>query len=398
MSFLNNINGKNAETKKKIIAFCTNNDYSIAELSKEMNASIPTITKLVGELIDEGFLVDMGKSGMSGGRRPSIFGLNPSAGYLVGVDVGRHSTSLAITNFKGQLIDYKANISFYLESKMESFLQLASLIKEFIEDNGIKAEEVITCGVNLVGRVNPKAGYTFAYFISEYQSITDILSDSLGFSVTIDNDSRAMTYGEYLHGVVTNEKNVLFINLTWGLGMGMVLDGKLYEGKSGFAGEIGHFPMLENDEICNCGKVGCLETGASGYAASNYIKSKLAEGKSSVLSAKYNNMETITTEDVLYALNQEDVLAIEAVEEVGFILGKAIAGLINLFNPELIVIGGKLAVAQDYLMLPIMTAVNKFSLNFVNKDTCIKFSKLGDMSGVLGACLLSRSKVLGLAE
>ena len=108
-SFLNNIDGKNSILKQKILGLCIDEgDYSLADLSKELNTSIPTITKLVGELIEDGFLEDMGKQGTAGGRRPSIYGLSPSAGYFVGIDIRRDDISLAITNFKGQVVDYRS--------------------------------------------------------------------------------------------------------------------------------------------------------------------------------------------------------------------------------------------------------------------------------------------------
>ena len=115
-----------------------------------------------------------------------------------------------------------------------------------------------------------------------------------------------------------------------------------------------------------------------------------------MLSEKYKNGEEITLDDILSAAIEEDVLAIEAIEEVGTNLGRAIAGLINLFNPELVVIGGKIAKVQDYVLLPIKSAVQKHSLNLINRDTKIKLSKLGDKAGAVGACMLSRSKLLGL--
>ena len=123
---------------------------------------------------------------------------------------------------------------------------------------------------------------------------------------------------------------------------------------------------------------------------------KLREGKASALSAKLNNGEEISLGDILDALAEEDVLAIEAVEEIGNTLGRAIAGLINIFNPELVVIGGRMSTAEEYLMLPIKSAINKHSLNIVSKDTVIKFSKLGKKAGPIGACMLSRSHLLGL--
>lgn len=396
-SFLSNIDGKNSILKKEIIALCINEDgYSIADLSKELNTSIPTITKLVGELMDEGFLVDMGKLGTNGGRRPSIYGLNPSAGYFVGTDIRKESVSIAVTNFKGQIVDYLEELPFTVENSKSSFEKLCSTIKNYLKDNGIDPTGVLAYGFNLTGRVNNETGYCFTYFIGEDQPIGEFLKEELGTEVFVENDSRAMTYGEYINGVANNEKNMLFINVTWGLGMGMIVDGKLSYGKSGFSGEIGHFPFLDNDQICHCGKTGCLETGASGSAIHRIFIEKLTEGRASLLSDKFAKGEEITLVDILNAVNEEDVLAIEVVEEIGTVLGRALAGLINIFNPELVVIGGKVASVKEYLLLPVRSAIQKHSLNLVNKDTTIKFSKLGEKAGPIGACMLSRSKLLGL--
>ncbi len=396
-SFYNNIDGKNSNLKKRIIALCINEDgYSIADLSKELNTSIPTITKLVGELMDEGFLVDMGKLGTNGGRRPSIYGLNPSAGYFVGTDVKKESISIAVTNFKGQTVDYLEELPFVVENSESSFRELCTTIKKYLADSGINPSDVLGYGVNLTGRVNNETGYCFSYFIGEDRPISAFLQEELQAEVFVENDSRAMTYGEYICGVANNEKNMLFINVTWGLGMGMIIDGKLSYGKSGYSGEIGHFPLLDNDQICHCGKTGCLETGASGSALHRIFTEKLREGRASLLSEKFNKGEEVSLIDILNAVNEEDVLAIEVVEEIGTVLGRALAGLINLFNPELVVIGGIVANAREYLLLPVKSAIQKHSLNLVNKDTTIKFSKLGEKAGPIGACMLSRTKLLGL--
>lgn len=396
-SFLSNIDGKNSSLKKRILGLCVNEgDYSLADLSKELNTSIPTITKLVGELIDDGFLEDMGKQGTNGGRRPSIYGLNSSAGYFVGIEVRKDEISIAVTNFKGQTIDYKEDIAFTLENSEASFKKLCDGTKEHLSRIGVDASKVLAYGVNLSGRVNNETGYCFTYFLGEDRPIASLLEEELMAPVFIENDSRAMTYGEYICGVANKEQDMLFLNVAWGLGMGMILDGKLSYGKSGFSGEIGHFPLLDNDQICQCGKTGCLETGASGLALHRIFMEKLRDGRASMLSEKFNKGGEITLDDILGAILEEDVLAIEVVEEIGAVLGRAIAGLINLFNPELVVIGGRLSAASEYLLLPIKSAIQKHSLNIINRDTTIKFSKLGRKAGPIGACMLSRSKLLGL--
>jgi len=396
-TFLSSIDGKNSVMKQKILGLCINDgDYSLADLSKELGASIPTITKLVGELLEEGLLEDLGKIGTNGGRRPSIYGLNPSAGYFVGVDIRRKFISYAVTDFKGTLIDYQEQLGFSVQNSEESFRDLCGFITDHLQSRGIDPIKVLSYGFNLTGRVNKETGYCFSYFIGEDKPIASVLEDELGKPVSVENDSRAMTYGEYICGSASNESNMLFINVAWGLGMGMIVDGKLSYGKSGFSGEIGHFPLLNNNQICHCGKTGCLETGASGSAAYRIFMEKLNAGRTSTLSDKFNKGEQIHIEDIIEAVKEEDVLAIEVIEEIGSTLGRAIAGLINLFNPELIVIGGNIATTKEYLLLPIKSAIQKHSLNIINSDTTIKFSKLGKKAGAIGSCMLSRSKLLGL--
>ena len=396
-SFLGRIDGKNSALKKQILKLCINEgDYSLADLSKELNTSIPTITKLVGELIEDGFLREVGKIDTNGGRRPSVYGLNPSAGYFVGVDIRRKYFNYAVTDFKGTLIDFHEEVDFIVQNSEESFRELCRNLKTLLKEGGIDPEMVLAYGFNLTGRVNNETGYCFTYFIGEDRPIASFLEEELGRPVYVENDSRAMTYGEYICGVANNEEDMLFINVAWGLGMGMITDGKLSYGKSGFSGEIGHFPLLDNDQICHCGKTGCLETGASGSAIYRIFMEKLREGRASTLSDKANAGEDISLNDILNAVNEEDMLAIEVVEEIGSVLGRAIAGLINIFNPELVVIGGTVSRVKEYLLLPIRSAIQKYSLNMVNKDTTIKISKLGDKAGAIGACMLSRSKLLGL--
>lgn len=391
------LGSKNALLKINIIRYYINNgENTLAELGKEMDLSVPTITKLVSELMDEGFVIDFGKQETNGGRRPNIYGLNPDSGYFVGVAIKRFRINIALINFKGDMIESKMDIPFTSENTIESFETLCSIINDFVDHLSIPKSKILSAGINISGRVNTETGHSYSlYFFSE-TPLTELFKEKLGLHVTIDNDSRAMAYGEYMNGAVKGEKNVLLINVSWGLGMGIITDGKLYYGKSGFAGEFGHMNVLDNEMLCHCGKKGCLETKASGSYIHRRFLEQIAEGNSSVLDERIKKGDTIIQEDILEAAMKEDMLAIELIEEVGTTLGKHIAGLINIFNPELVIIAGAVAVTGDYLLLPLRSSVKKFSLNLVNKDTTIKMSKLGDKAGVVGACMLARSKMLGL--
>ncbi|MBQ6015209.1 MAG: ROK family transcriptional regulator [Bacteroidales bacterium] len=381
--------------QKGIIELCIKNgDCSIADFSKELSVSVPTVTKLVAELISDGYLTDKGKVGTSGGRRPNTFGLNPDAGYFVGVDVARQHIHIAIADFTGNLKFFIQDIAFVLEANADSFRTICKKIKEVVTGSDIPWNKVLGVGISLSGRVNPEKGFSLSYFVSDDIPLKDIFQRELGIPVNIENDSRAMTYGEYMSFSADSDPDMLFINLSWGLGMGMILDGKLYYGKSGFSGEFGHTPMLENNIICRCGKIGCLETGASGSALTKWILNRLNEGRRSSLYNIYKENGDITLQNVLDAVEDEDVLAIEGIGAIGETLGRGIAGLINIFNPGLVVIGGRLIVGRDYLMLPIRTAINKYSLSKVSADTKIRFSRLGRSAGAIGDCLLARTKHL----
>ena len=394
-TFLNDINGHYAYEKRIILNLCLKGSgFSLADFAKELDTSIPKISRIVGELVDTGYLVDMGKQASSTGRRPSIFGLNPEAGYFVGVDVGQSSLSVAVTDFPGRVVLFDADIPYELGNTESSVLGMCKVVLDKLEGTGIDTSRVRSYGVNLTGRVNRNTGYSYSYFISEEKPIRSILEEGFGESVSVENDSHGMAYGEYMSGISGDAGNVLFLNVGWGLGMGMVLDGRLFYGKSGFSGELGHFPMLDNNQICRCGKIGCLETGASGQALYRLVMERIGSGQASILTEKFNSGDAIVLDDILDAIQKEDVVAIECIEEVGTTLGRAVAGLINIFNPDMVIIGGRLSVAERYLMPPLKIAVNKLSLNLVNNDTVIKASRLGKTAGAIGASLLAKNRML----
>ena len=183
------------------------------------------------------------------------------------------------------------------------------------------------------------------------------------------------------------------VSIFW-LGIGIIIDGKIYTGKSGFSGEFGHVNAFDNEILCHCGKKGCLETEASGSALHRTLLERIARGESSILSERAAEAENpITMDEIIEAVEKEDLLCIEIVEEIGQKLGRQIAGLISIFNPELVIIGGTLSLTGDYIIQPIRTAVRKYSLNLVNRDAVIIQSGLKAKAGVVGACMLARSRV-----
>jgi predicted NBD/HSP70 family sugar kinase len=385
---------KEALIKKKVILYAIQNGGStILELAKAIDLSVPTMTKIINDMCESGSINEYGKLETNGGRHPSLYGLNPDAAYFVGVDIKQFCVNIAIINFKGDMIDFSMSVPYVLRNSPEALDHLIVIITEFIDRQVIDKTKILNIAINISGRVNSESGYSYSIFYFEERPLADILSERLNYRVTIDNDTRAMTYGEFVAGCVTKEKDIIFVNISWGMAIGIIIDGKVYKGKSGFSGEFGHVKSYDNEIMCHCGKKGCLETEVSGSAMHRHLIEKLKEGVTSRLSKKFAKNEQITMDDIVQAINKEDVLCIDLVEDIGRKLGEHLAGIINIFNPEMVIIGGTLALTGDYIMQPIITSIHKYSLNLVNKDSIITTSKLKDKTGIIGACMISRLRV-----
>lgn len=386
---------KNINIKKAVISYFANTGNStIADLCKELALSPPKMNNLLNELINDGLVKDYGKIDSTGGRKPNLYGLSPESAFFIGVDVKQNHINIGITDLQKNLVKTAEHLPYKLNNNQESLDELCALIARFIKDSNTPKDKILGIGINLSGRINYATGYSYSFFHFHEEPLSKVIESYLGIKVFLENDSRSMAFGEFSSGVVKEEKNVLFLNLDYGLGMGIMLNSQLYYGKSGFAGEFGHMPLFRNEIICHCGKKGCLETEASGWALTRMFKEKINSGSSSVLSPKG---EKIELEDILDAAGKDDTLAIELIAQVGENLGRGIALLINLFNPELVILGGSLANTGEFLRLPIKSAINKYSLSLVNTDTQLKISTLGEKAGMIGACLLVRNRLLALS-
>ena len=394
---LKGISHKNSLIKRNIIAhMALNGECTLSELTRELHISVPTITKLVQELVDETIVCDLGKVETPGGRRPNVFGLANSAIYFAGVNVGRDNMSYLITDLQNNIIKQQFDTSFELLDRSQCLEKICANIERFIATCGIDRGKILGLGVGITGRVNPDTGRSYKYFTSSEQSLRDLLEHRIGIRVLLENDTRARCYAEYTCSKSKDDKNLLYLHLGRGVAIGIVTDGKLYYGKSGFAGEFGHIPFFDNEIICSCGKKGCLETEVSGIAIEDKIVRKIESGVNTILREKYDRQEPIHIDDIIAAAKNDDNLSIELIEEAGEKVGKAVAFLINTFNPETVIVGGNLAAAGDYIMLPLKSSTNKYSLNLVFKDTKFRLSKMTENANAWGVAMLIRNKIIGI--
>ena len=395
LKHIRNINKKSSVQGRILEQFVSQGTFTIPEMSKAVGVSLPTATSAINELIKAGLVREVGKKDISSGRIPMAYDLVPNAGYFVGVNPEMDCLALAASDFCGNLITEKIRVPYTYENTPENLEQMAKIINDFIATLPYAKEEILQICVNVAERVNPFEGNAYNMFTFLEDSLASRLTKLVQIPVCIENDTRSMTFAEFIKGRSKGLKNVIFANVCWGLAIGIIIDGKLYYGKSGYSGEFGHMTAYNNNIICHCGKIGCIETEVSGRALKRKLTEKILNGKTSILSDKVlNQKEELTPKDLLEAIDKEDVLSLATLQNIADELGKQLAGVINIFNPEMLVIGGEMSATGDYLTLPARMGIKKFSLNIVNEDSQIVTSSLKGLAGITGACLMARHRLL----
>lgn len=372
--------------------------FSISEICDITGLSTTSIAKYVSRMLDEG-LIDMRdpEKTEGRGRRAFRYGAGDASDCFLGVDVSSYSLGLGVMGLGGEMRASIVDSNFRMENTHECLELILSRIREFLDEHQ-ELPKLSSANFNISGRVNSRAGTSASFFSFEETldtPLSKILSERLGVPVYIANDTQAMAYGEYHARPDEKWENMLFVNAGWGLGLGIIIGGKLYAGGNGYAGEIGHMHIFDNNILCHCGKKGCLETEVSGRAISRKLSERIMAGESSVLSGKVQRKETITTGDIIMALEKEDPLCIELVSRTGSELGMHLAGIMNLLNPDAIVIGGGLSRAASYYFLQYASlAIKQHSLKLISSNVPVVSSILGNSAGLRGACLLARDRYL----
>jgi predicted NBD/HSP70 family sugar kinase len=203
----------------------------------------------------------------------------------------------------------------------------------------------------------------------------------------IDNDSSLIALAEFRLGAARNKKNAAVINFGWGVGLGMIVDKALFRGYNGFAGEFSHIPLFDNNKLCECGKSGCLETEASMTVVVEKVREEIKNGRASHIKSVPENFEEAFA-TIINAATRGDQLTVEILSETAFNIGRGIAILIHILNPELVVISGRGAAAGNMLLAPMQQAVNRFCIPRLASYTEITVSDLSDKAELIGAAAL----------
>lgn len=385
--------------RKKIIAHLSAHpDSTIPELADLLNISIPKTNDIIISLTEEGLVRESGHKTEGVGRKATVYSLNQSSCYFLGVEIKKYKINIGLMGFDKTIIDSVVDIPFPFLDPHESLNAIIEEINAFLIRSSVPKVKIVGVGLSIAGRINVKKGEILTIYHFEDAPVKSILEEAIELPVYIDNDSRTIAYGEYYFGSKKAE-NTIVVNLDYGLGTGIFTDGKPMYGASGYAGELGHIPLFNNEKICGCGKKGCMQTEASGFALIEFITQKMNEGSNSRLKQVLNKKGYLELEDIIEAVQLGDNLAIEAVTKIGYNLGKGLAVAINLFNPNLIILGGVLSALNESLLLPVIqSSIFQHSLSIVNTDTKIAVSKINGKAGLSGCCLLVRDKTLGLVQ
>lgn len=387
---------KRYRLQKQMLSFLYRERFATAaEVSRQISVSLPTIKSLLDEMMAKGVVQTSGIGDSSGGRKPALYSLVADSFYVITIGIEHYSAKIALFNCFNELITDVKTISTNVNDPLlaERLYQTSS---DLLVQSNIDDSKIVAVGVYMPGLVNSDTGMNYTIKDESHQNVGQTLAKRFGKMIYIDNDARMQALGEFMFGKAKNSRNALVINWGWGLGLGMILNGELYGGSTGFAGEFGHIRLDDDGTLCHCGKRGCLETMASAKSILDMATEGIQNGTITQLSAHFkDHIHDLKPEDVIGAAKAGDEFSITILNKVGHSFGKGLAVLIQLLNPEVIVLGGPVSKAQQYILTPIQQALNQDCLEKISNMVRLEISNIDEQSGLLGLCARLFQKVLG---
>ena len=368
-----------------------NGSLSRADVAKITGLTPASVTNITKMLIEDEYLVECKVGQSSGGRPPIMLELNPNARYVIGISIGVGMIDVVITNLSAEII-LKKSIEINEERYDYDFVfkELVKLINEVIECSKIEKEKILGAGVALHGIVNARTGMSIysPYYGWKEINIKEALENELNLGVYVDNDVRAMALGESWFGITKDISNFVTLNISNGIGAGIIINNKPYYGVDFSAGEIGHIVVEGDGDKCNCGNYGCLETVASNNNITKKAIKLIQQGTNSVLKELKADINQLTIEDISEAAKLEDELAISIIKEAARYIGIAITNLINILNPTSIVVVGEIFENTFYAIETLNEIVKNRGMKLSSENVRIIKSMLGRDAAVVGATTL----------
>lgn len=360
---------------------------SRADLAKRIGLNRSTISSIVAQLLEEGLIHETELQTDKIGRPGLSLDLNPNGGAIIGVEVGVTGSNVVLTDLLAGVL-WRGRLNLPPEEPIDGYLHAAGrLVDQAISQAASRNQRVLGIGISVPGLVDVEAGILrmSPNFRGQEIPITEPWQARFGVPVIVENDANAAALGEYFLGAAKDTPNFLYLGASSGIGGGIIIDGHIFRGGGGFAGELGHMTMDPEGDVCSCGKRGCLETLIGPSAVVTRYRASVAAGSASPLS---NNLENVTFADIVQAAELSDLAAHSVLQDVGHYLGLGIANLVNVLNPQLVVLGGAFSVAHEALIPMIRTTVKLNTLPPMREALSIVPSEHSSQDGLIGAVSL----------
>lgn len=366
-----------------IQCLCYHSALSGTEISNYINKSIPYTVKVINGLIKAGVIEKKGYADSNGGRKPLKYSLVPDTFFIVSVAMSQYDIEYAVLNLNNQFVKdiVKEKIVIYDMQADE----LVARIDQYIRSTGISADKFLSVGVTMPGFIATERGINLSYLhVDADTTLAEKLQQGLGLPVFIENDSTAIALGEQKFGAAVEQNDAMILNLGWGIGLGMILDNKVFRGHSGLAGEFSHISLVNNGKICKCGKRGCLETDSSLIAITENAVLEMQNGQKSSL----KNYDVVDANAIINEAIKGDMLSVKLISEAAYNVGRGLAMLIHIMNPSTIVLSGKGSVIGKLWLSPIQQAIYEHCIPQLANETELVISNLNIRAQLLGGSVL----------
>src|SRR5699024_8884984 len=357
---------------------------SRADIANVTTLNKGTVSSLVSELINEKMITESGPGKSSGGRRPVILNFNNKSGYCIGIDLGVNYVLGLLTDLEGNIIIEKY-IDYTYSTYNETVKLLYTVINYLIYSKPSSPYGIIGIGIGVPGAINHACDILFAPNLQwENIQIKQLFENHYQVPVIIENEANAGAYGEKKYGIGQTQQNIIYVSIGIGIGVGMIFNGELYKGNNGFSGELGHMTIETNGKKCSCGNNGCWELYASEQSLANDMK---------LLNIPPPSEGQQYLDYLLQLAENGNSESIKLFHQIGDYIGLGLNNIVNIFNPEQIIIGNRIAFAAKWVENSLMRRINN-TFWFQKKDLTINFSKLSTHSSALGMSAFSVDRFL----
>lgn len=354
----------------------------IAELT---GLSPATVTGLTAELIDDGLVLIKEEGDSRGGRRPILLALDSQGAYVIGIKLAEEHATLALTDLNAAIVS-KRTVQLTERDPEHVSRILAESVQTVLDTAGINRSRLLGVGVGLAGVIDSQTGLCRISPHNGWREVSfaKLLEDELDCIVYLDNNVNTLTRVEQLYGSGQHVRDFLVITIGRGIGMGIVANGQVYRGTRGGGGEFGHMAIDPDGPVCGCGNRGCLET----FAAEPWL----------LYRARQQGLDVHTPNDLVAAAKTGDAVALDVFAQGGRVLGQAIASVVNLLNPALIIISGEGVRAGDFLFSPMREAMQQHMFGQLAEDVEIRIEPLSEDTWARGAASLVLGRIFSVPE